>query len=428
MHHARLSDRVDQRALRRAGFTTPAVAVAMLVFMLGLALILDRLWLETAQLELMTAAEASALGAAHELASDDLLLANSAVELRINNARQTAASIASQNYVAGSPVQLNIEQDTDVQFGNLIQDSLGVRFEESDQNPTTVVITAKRTRSGNNPVGLFVGSFTGVPAGDVVARVEASISNDVVGLRPIAGTPIPAIPIAIWETDPSGQRADNWVSAIELRKGTDEYSFDSESHSVVPGSDGIPELRLHSLRLGGDPSDTNMQLLDIGNSLNAVTVTQQVKSGLSIDDLQSFNEVLYIGQGNTIDFESTPKLESGEQPEFENLVGQTRICFLYSGTVPQRQQPLATATCTRIVAIRIMAVNGYSDGACDFVVQPTVITTRTAILSSEFNEQQPANGTASLNSLTNNLMNSTSSAFQTNVLPNPYIYKLRITQ
>ena len=428
MHHARLLERVSQQASRRAGFTTPAVAVALLVFMLGLALIIDRLWLETAQLELMTAAEASALAAAHELASDDLLLSNSAVELRINNARQTAASIASQNYVAGTPVELNIDHEGDVQFGNLVQDSGGVRFEESDQNPTTVVVTARRTRSNSNPVGLFVAGLTGVPFGDVAARVEASISNDVIGLRPIDGTPIPAIPIGIWEVDPSGERSDTWVSAIETRTGSDQYSFDPETHTVVPGSDGIPELRLHSLRLGGDPSDTNMQLLDIGNSLNSQTVVQQIQSGLSVDDLQSFNGSLYVGQGTTIDFQSTPKLDSGEQPEFQNLVGVCRICFLYSGTVPQRQQPLATATCTRIVAIRIMAVNGYSDGVCDFVVQPTVMTTRTALLASEFNEPQTANGTSFSNSLTNNLLNSAASAVQTNVLPNPYVYKLRLTQ
>lgn len=428
MHQIRQTERATQRTPRRDGFTTPAVAVAMLVFMLGLALILDRLWLETAQFELMTAAESSALAAARELASDDLLLANSAVELRMNNARQTAAWIASQNLVAGSPVDLNIEQDNDVRFGNLVQDSVGVRFEESDQNPTAVVVTAHRTRSGNNPVGLFVAGLTGVPYGDVAARVEASISNDVIGLRPIQGTPIPALPLAIWQKDPAGERSDTWDVAIESRKGLDEYTFDPETHAVVRGSDGIPELRLHSLRLGGDPSDTNLQILDIGNSLNAETVSRQIESGLITDDLEAFNNSLFIGQGNTLDFKSSPKMESGEQPEFQNLVGQCRICFLYSSTVPQRQQPLSTATCTQIVAIRIMSVNGYSDGACDFVVQPTVITTRTALLASEFNEPQSANGTSFTNSLANNLMNSASTAYLNNVMPNPYVYKLRLTQ
>ncbi len=47
------------RKSRRRGFTTPAVAIALLVVMAGLALVLDRLWLDTADLELTTAAEAA---------------------------------------------------------------------------------------------------------------------------------------------------------------------------------------------------------------------------------------------------------------------------------------------------------------------------------------------------------------------------------
>ena len=60
------------------------------------------------------------------------------------------------------------------------------------------------------------------------------------------------------------------------------------------------------------------------------------------------------------------------------MIGERRICFLYSITSPQRQPPVVTATCPEIVSLRVMAVNGYSDGSCDVVVQPTVLTTRTA--------------------------------------------------
>src|SRR5262245_51018624 len=86
----------------RRGFTTPAVAIALLIAMCGLALILDRLWLDAADLELTTAAEAAALGAASALANDDLLRINADPELRQDDARNAAAWIASQNTVAGS--------------------------------------------------------------------------------------------------------------------------------------------------------------------------------------------------------------------------------------------------------------------------------------------------------------------------------------
>ncbi len=111
------------RKSRRRGFTTPAVAIALLVVMAGLALVLDRLWLDTADLELTTAAEAAALAAASELANDDLLKLNAVPELRFERARAAAAWIASQNLVAGSPVVLNTDPEGYIRLGRLLLDT-----------------------------------------------------------------------------------------------------------------------------------------------------------------------------------------------------------------------------------------------------------------------------------------------------------------
>ena len=171
MQRIRRPVRIPLQTPRRRGLTTPAVAIALLVIMMGLALIVDRIWLETAKLELRTAAEAAALAAAAELASDGMLQANMTVDLLMSNARQSAAWIAEQNYVGGIPVNLNIEPEGDIRFGFLYQDTMGIRFQESTVNPTTVVVTALRTRANNNPIALFIAGATGLPFGDVAARV-----------------------------------------------------------------------------------------------------------------------------------------------------------------------------------------------------------------------------------------------------------------
>ena len=113
------------------------VAVAMIVVMSGMALILDRLWLDAADLELTAAAESAALAAGRELANDDLLrLAPNHAE-RLQAARDAAAWVASENRVAGHPVELNAEPQGDVRLGRLILDEheKQVRFDESDARP-----------------------------------------------------------------------------------------------------------------------------------------------------------------------------------------------------------------------------------------------------------------------------------------------------
>ena len=387
----------------RRGFTTPAVAMAMLVIMMGLALIVDRIWLETADLELTSAAEAAALAAASELASDELLKPIATGELRVANARQSAAWIAAHNVVAGSSVKLNSEPEGDIRFGNLVEEQQGIQFEESEENPTTVVVTALRTRANNNPVAIFVSGVTGLPYGDVAARVEATINNDIVGLQPFKGTPVPALPIAIWENDPTGQRSDHWSSQIEDRRGSDRYSYDKETRAVVDEPDGIPEITLHSVRLGGDTNKVNVQLLDIGTGLEDQRLSKQFESGLTVEHLKQFEGHLSIGPGSSVAMKATPELRTTERECFEKLLGERRICFLYLSTTPQGQSPQETIQCTRLVVIRVMAVNDNSDSSCDVIVQPSVLATRTVTLASEGSDEK------------------------LNPSPNQYIYKLRLT-
>ncbi len=413
---------------RRSGMTTPAVAVALLVIMMGLALIIDRTYLETAKLELRTAAEAAALAAAGELACDDLLQPNISVELRLNNARQTAGWIASQNYVCGSPVTLDVEPEKDIRIGQLVQDPKGLKFEESTVNPTTVVVTALRTRANNNPVALFISGASGLAFADVAARAEATIDNDVIGLRPFEGSAIPALPIAIWKVDRAGKRSDTWEGTIESNQGADGYAFDEESHTVITASDGIPELVLHSLRMGGDTTDPNVQLLDLETGFVDLEVNRQFEKGISTEDLKTLDGEIRVGQGAKMELTSTPDLTESQSVDFQKMIGERRICFLYSSAAPQHTSPLATTTCTDIVVIRIMAVKPHSDGSSDVTIQPAIMTTRTAILASEIlsaNNDSAANYSSDSSGGAATDGNSPNS--MPNAVPSRYLYKLRLT-
>ena len=57
----------------RRGVITPLAAMVLLVVLAGIALVVNRLWLDAASLEVTTCIETAVLAAGQELAADDLL-------------------------------------------------------------------------------------------------------------------------------------------------------------------------------------------------------------------------------------------------------------------------------------------------------------------------------------------------------------------
>ena len=377
----------------------------------GLALILDRLWLDAADLELTTAVESAALAAARGLASDDLLRPNADPAERLQAAREAAAWVASQNLVAGDPVTINSDSQGDVRLGRLVLDEheKQVRFEESNKNPTTVVVTAQRTRGTSNPVGLFVSCLTGIPFGDVVSRVEATIDNRIVGVRPFEGTPVPALPLAIWLKDPAQQRHDTWEQQIEGRRGADAFGYDATSGEVYRGSDGIPEIVLRSQGRDRNSGGSNVFVLDIGTGLQDQGVARQFASGWTADDLADLDGELRVSPNSPEKFMAASQLTHGDREALDNLIGEPRICLLYSDARPNGSGSLLQVTCVRLVAIRVLTVRDNGNGSCELTAQPCVFATRTALLD----DQTPYH---------TGLADEASTGYA-----NPYIYKLQLT-
>ena len=395
------------------------VAVAMIVVMSGMALILDRLWLDAADLELTAAAESAALAAGRELANDDLLrLAPNHAE-RLQAARDAAAWVASENRVAGHPVELNAEPQGDVRLGRLILDEheKQVRFDESDDNPTTVVVTAQRSRKSNNPIGLFIAGLTGIPFGDVASRVEASIDNRIIGVRPFEGAPVPALPLAIWMTDPTGKYTDTWEHQIEARHGRDDFTYEPRSGQVFSGADGIPEIMLKTqghTNNSQQSNQSNLLVLDIGTGLKNESLARQFASGWTSDDLADFDGELRVSTGNPELLAANPDLTHADREALDNLIGEPRICLLYSEAEAKGQTRQWQATCVRLVAIRVLSIRDGNNGSCELIAQPCVFATRTALL-----EDHSPYHTGTTDEHATNAPQSHN---------NPYIYKLQLTQ
>lgn len=369
------------RGNARRGMLTPAVAFALLVVLAALALVIDRLWLDAAVVEIRTCAETVALAAARELADDDLLIPEADASQRLKRAQLSAEFAATQNGVAGAAVTFDIAGG-DLRFGRLIEipEEDRSRFLETRAAPNAVIVHLARSRARGNPVALFLAGLTHQPAGDVAASATASIDNRVMGLRPFTGTPVPALPLAILWRDPAGKRDDTWQVQIEERTGTDAFSYDRERRAVLTNADGIPEITLRSMTSQGEAADSNVQLLDVGTSFQARDVLAQFQRGWSEEQLRGFGGELRFDAGS-IEFTSFAVITGRPVAVLEQLIGQPRIWMLYDVLDPLGSSGLGRCGCGMPVAARIMSVRMLPDEQCELVLQPCVMTTRTAMLS-----------------------------------------------
>ena len=384
--HPVLSLRSNRPAVtthRRRGSIVMFVAMALLVVGACLALVFDRLWLDAAQIELQAAAEAAALAGAGQLASD-ARLQPPPVDL-ITPARDAAIATGQKNYSVGTSVDLRDGDNGDVQIGTIEMSAENghPEFVADTERPTTCVVRAARLTSRGNPVALFFRELTSNTRGNVQAIAEASIDNRIIGVQPSEKSPVPALPIAILFSHTDPRRQDTWMNMVNLRQGTDLYGYDAESGEVTTGPDGIPEITLHTTYSSADAeeaSKANSLILDIGTGMVERRVAEQVKIGWTVKDLKSFGGEFRTDQGPQIlDVDAasnTPVMD-----ELQQLIGQTRICGLYINHQPT-SNVIGTATVVDLAAIRILAIQEQGPTQMKMTVQPAVIATRTALLSS----------------------------------------------
>lgn len=356
--------------------------MAVLVVGACLALVFDRLWLDAAQVELQTAAEAAALAGAGQLATDARLNPKT-VDLT-TPAREAAIAIGQKNFSVGTPVDLQSGEQGDVQIGTIEmspETGESVFVAETDR-PTTCVVRAARLRSRGNPVALLIRTATGRSSGDAQAFAEASVDNRIIGVQPNDNSPVPALPLAILHTHVDPRRHDTWQRQIDMRFGPDRYSYDAATGSVIAGSDGIPEIILHTASPHADKDDAakvNLLTIDIGNGLIESRVASQVKTGWTVRDLKNFGEEFRTDQGpQTLD--SDASLVGPVHDELQQLVGQSRICGLYTNH-QTTSRTLGHAAVGDLVGIRLLAIEDAGGQQLHITVQPAVIATRTALLS-----------------------------------------------
>lgn len=376
----------------RRGSLLPAVALALVVVAGAVALVLDQLWLATAHRELQVAANSAALAAAQEMAHDDLLKVQFDAAQRAHAIRNSARNAALQNLVAGGRVVVNTEPHRDVRFGRPVIDPLTGHesFIETDYGPTSVIVTAHRDRRSGNPVSLLMPYLTGQPTGDVTTIAEASISNEIVAVRPFDQANVPAWPIAVLASQ-GGAQAD-WEQAIEARQGQDRFGWDRSAGEVVEEPDGIPEMVLKAT------SEGNVRLVDLGSNLLDEAIQTQLRHGWSWQDVQHLGSELGFSSG-PLQMRSSTDFTGMPVEELQQQIGQSRVILLYQQPETSLPGSRPAISVNRLVAVRLLKVSVQNTDV-EFIIQPAIVATRTAVLAQSTDE----------------------------LSPNPYIYRLALTQ
>lgn len=388
----------------RRGSLSPAAMVALVVVVCAVGMVLDRLWLQSAQAELLNAAESAALGAGRQLVGDDLLRTDSNPKRLIERSRQVALEVAAASKIAGKPVQLDGSATGDVRMGRLLKrpETGETVFIETDHSPTSVVVRAKHTRARLNPVATFFSGLTGPDGGDVTAQAEASVDNRIPGFEPLRGAPIPILPIAILKSTPEDSPLESWQTCIDQRGGSDSYGYDPATGKVIREPDGLPEITLRLPVNQEAPDEINAHLIIPLPTTTIKRFARQVRTGWNHDDLPRDKTQLRIDRGQC-EFDTTQGLAGNVADALREVIGQCRIVLLYDEYEPSGPSG-GVVRCSRFAAGRILSLRDRED-AYEIVFQPGVLTTRSAILVDE-----------------------TTSRISPEKLANPYVYKLRLTQ
>lgn len=377
----------------------------LVVVMGGVALVLDRLWLDMAVSEAQSVADVAALAAARQLANDDdLRSAPPEDAVRIAAAKVAAVNVAAMNRVAGKPFEL-LPEAGDLQFGVNVQveETGEVKFIETIHRARAVRAVAQRTQVRGNPVALLIRGLTHLPGGDVLASAEATIDNHIVGFQTVGGARVPMIPLAILANDPTGLRQDTWQIQIEQRRGSDNFNFDSTTGKIQPGPDGIPEITLLPANQDNDPNSTNMGFFDVHGEVDRFPLPEQIRLGWSPADLERRDGRFLFIKGPEV-FLAQSAITNPTADALNAILGECRGAMLYQNMPTTGDRSQLRIQSAGLVAGRVVAVQVTDAGKYQIVFQPGVLASRSAVRPSDM-------GMA-----------------DADVAASPYIYQLKLTQ
>lgn len=357
------------RPARRRGAVFVFAVLTMVIILGFAALVVDVGYLANARTELQRAADAAALSASWQYAQ---ALSDKEQEIAAEQSALTAANtIVGSNDVCRSSVAL---EASDLKLGYLsdLADRSSPLDTADPSRFNAIEVTIRRSSQVNGRVPFFFARIFGMAGTDAQASATAAMLRNIRGFRaPADGTNVDFLPIAL--------DLPSW-NIVYSGAGSDDWRFDDETKSVLPGKDDTPEINLYPK---GNGAAGNRGMVDIGPSSNSTAdIARQILHGISASDLEYFGGKLELGDDGTLDLNGDTGISAGVKDELQAIVGQTRCIPIFNDVNGPGNN--AVYTIVSFVGIRIMEVNlTGSKNNKRLIVQPATLMIKGGIPSTD---------------------------------------------
>lgn len=342
-----IRNRRIQRKHRKGAVAVMAAILA--IVMVGMvAFSVDIGYVLSAKEDMQRSADASALAACWEY-GQRLADGHSSPDAA-QFARLAAIQYAQLNGVTnhGMSIEANSSNsaDGDVVFG-YISDFTNSSSPFQTGNPSlynAVKIRMHKQDSANGEVPYFFARVFGLNGQALHSTATAGIVRNVRGFRaPSDGSNLELLPYAL--------DYDTWEDLVS-NNSTDQWSWNEETNTSCPGSDGLAEVNLYPQGTG---SPGNRGTVDIGGSNNSTAdIARQILDGISPEDLAHHGGELKFNDSGKLYLNGDTGISAGVKDELASIIGKPRIIPIFETVAGNGNN--ANYTIVKFQGIRIMTV------------------------------------------------------------------------
>ena len=139
---------------------------------------------------------------------------------------------------------------------------------------------------------------------------------------------------------------------LKGRFTTDEWTWDADTKTILPGPDGVFEANLFPLDTG---MPGNRGTVDIGHSGNSTSdIKRQILDGISPSDLEHHGGKLELDSNGELLLNGDTGISAAVKAELESIKGEPRIIPIFEDAAGNGNN--ANYTITQFVGVRIMEV------------------------------------------------------------------------
>lgn len=303
--------------------TVTVLAAFLSIVMLGMvAFSVDVGYILSCKEELQRTADAAAMAAAWEYASQ---LADGSEQAACELAARSAAATVATGNVIGRVAPALAANHSNSPSGDLVLGYVPDLYSRTDPdtsqpdlfNVAKVKIRRDSTLNGEAP--LFFANIFGHSSQGLFAEATAGLVRNVGGFQADSGGGnIDLLPFAL-----DRETHLDWLAG----GGDDNYIYNEATGNISSGTDGKTEVNLYPQSTG---SPGNRGTVDIGGSNNSTNdIARQILYGISPQDFIDLGKPLVFDQGGELDLNGDTGISAGVKDELTDIKGQPRTIPIF---------------------------------------------------------------------------------------------------